>query len=547
MSLSAILGLIGGLAFFLLGMHILSTSLKRLAGNRLEGILQKMTDHPGKGLLLGGLITIAMQSSSALTVMLVGLVNSGVMALQQTVGLIMGSNIGTTLTAWLLGFGGLKTDNILLLMLKPENFSPILALLGVILIMAAKPQKLKDLGMALSGFALLMQGMNAMSDSLSPLAENPDFVSMLTAFRSPFLGVLVGTLFTAVIQSSAASVGVLEALSMTGQVSVGTAIPIIMGQNIGTCVTAVLSSIGVSKNAKRVSVIHISFNLIGTLVGLSIFLVLDYGIGLTVFNRAITPFEIAAFHSVFNIATTLLLLPFTKFLVFIAEHVIRDSSEEAVFLDERLLRTPAVAAAECRKKTSSVLKAATEGVETAISLLSVYDAEKRNAIKESEEKVDEWVEECNSFLIKLSAEDVSPREGRMIGDMLQVLGDMERISDYSLNIASVAKKMQRSGFGGGKELLGMMEPINGEIGTTLQLLEEAYESRDQEKAMHMLEKADALIAMIKKAKKAELKLLRSGKGKAESGVYFSEYLTVSRRVVEHNRNIAETLLSQPAQ
>ncbi|MBO6213984.1 MAG: Na/Pi cotransporter family protein, partial [Lachnospiraceae bacterium] len=315
MEMSSVIGAIGGLAFFLFGMNVLSSGLKNVAGDKLEGVLQKMTDHPMKGLLFGAIITIAMQSSSALTVMLVGLVNSGIMTLSQTVGIIMGSNIGTTLTAWILSLSGVNTDNIILSMMKPENFAPILALIGVVFVMGAKEKKQKELGSVLVGFAILMHGMELMSDSLSPLAEIPEFANILTAFRNPLLGVIIGALFTGIIQSSAASVGVLQALSLTGHVTYGVAIPIIMGQNIGTCVTALLSSIGVSKNAKRVSIIHVSFNVIGTIIGLTIYLFCEWVLRLAVFDTTITPFAIAAFHSVFNVVTTLILLPFGKQLV----------------------------------------------------------------------------------------------------------------------------------------------------------------------------------------------------------------------------------------
>lgn len=330
MSLYNYISVIGGLAFFLFGMTVLSSSLKKVAGERLEAVLQKMTGSPVKGLLFGAIITIAMQSSSALTVMLVGLVNSGIMTLTQTVGIIMGSNIGTTLTAWILSLSGLETDNILLLMLKPAYFAPVLALIGVFFIMAGKDQHRKNIGYVMAGFSVLMQGMNWMSEALSPLAEMPEFTNILTAFQNPILGVLVGTVFTGVIQSSAASVGVLQALSLTGNVSYGVAIPIIMGQNIGTCVTALLSSVGVSKNAKRVALIHVSFNVIGTVIGLIIYLICGWVFRLHFLDEMISPFAIAVFHSVFNVASTIILLPFSKQLVQLAEWLKKDDEKEAI-------------------------------------------------------------------------------------------------------------------------------------------------------------------------------------------------------------------------
>lgn len=319
MDIFSVILLLGGLAFFLYGMHVMSSGLEHIAGGKLEHALRRMTSHPLKAVALGAGITVAVQSSSAVTVMLVGLVNSGIMQLSQTPGVIMGSNIGTTLTAWLLSMIGLKTDNVWLRLLKPESFSLIFALCGILMLLLSKKQKRKDIGSVFLGFAVLIYGMQFMSDAVSPLAAMPEFSGLLTAFRNPILGVLVGAAFTGVIQSSAASVGILQALALTGNITYEMAIPIIMGQNIGTCVTALLSSIGVSKNARRVAVIHISFNLIGTLVFLSLFCGLNAAIGLSFAEKSIDAFGIALVHSAFNIATTALLLPFRRQLVRLAE------------------------------------------------------------------------------------------------------------------------------------------------------------------------------------------------------------------------------------
>ncbi|MCR5451805.1 MAG: Na/Pi cotransporter family protein [Lachnospiraceae bacterium] len=541
MSIYNIISVIGGLAFFLFGMNVLSSGLKKVAGDKLEGILHKMTDHPLKGLILGAIITIAMQSSSALTVMLVGLVNSGIMTLVQTVGIIMGSNIGTTLTAWILSLSGVETDNFLLSMMKPENFSPIIALIGVILIMAAREQKHKDIGNVMIGFAVLMQGMEMMSNSLSPLAEVPEFTSILTAFKNPFLGVLIGMLFTGIIQSSAASVGVLQALSLTGQISYGVAIPIIMGQNIGTCVTALLSSIGVSKNAKRVSVIHVSFNLIGTVIGLVVYLVFAWIIRLPVLDETMTPFAIAAFHSVFNVVTTLILLPFSNQLVIIAKHVIKEDGAQAAFLDERLLLSPALATSECRNKTVMVMNKSVEGYCNALAMLNEYNRDQKDNIKQLEEEVDDMVDSCNSFLIRLSEKDVSKKDSATIAEMLHDLGDMERISDYSIGISKTIKKINRDDFAHKKELCTILEPINNELTNLLTNLYTAYENVDVSAAEEVLYNSGELVSKIKKTKKSNLRSLKDGKAAAEASVYFSDYLTICRRVAEHSENIAETL------
>ena len=318
MDIFSFITLFGGLALFLYGMNLMSQGLEKLAGGKLEAILRKLTSNPLKSLLLGVGITAVIQSSSAVTVMLVGLVNSGIMQLSSTAGVIMGSNIGTTVTAWILSLIGIESDNVWVKLLKPDSFSPILALIGVILMMSAKTSKKKDIGSIMIGFAILMYGMDFMSDSVSPLKDMPEFTSMLTAFTNPLLGILTGLVLTAIIQSSSASVGILQALSLTGSISYGMAIPIIMGQNIGTCVTALISSIGVNRNAKRVSVIHISFNIIGTLIFMIVYMIALYGFDLAIKDEPISPVGIAVVHSIFNISTTLILLPFSKVLVKIA-------------------------------------------------------------------------------------------------------------------------------------------------------------------------------------------------------------------------------------
>ena len=541
MDIFSLFTMCGGLAFFLFGMNQLSAGLEKMAGGRLEALLKKATSNQFLGLLLGTAITVAIQSSSAVTVMLVGLVNSGIMNLDQTVTVIMGSNIGTTLTAWILSLSGLKTDNVLLSMLKPANFSPVMALIGVCLIMAAKEQKKKDLGQVLVGFAILMNGMEMMSQALSPLSEVPEFVDALTAFRNPFFGVLIGTLFTAVIQSSAASVGVLQALSLTGHITYGVAIPIIMGQNIGTCVTALLSTIGVSKNAKRVSVIHISFNLIGTAIGLILYIMLDWGAGLSIFNDAIKPFEIAAFHSIFNVVTTCLLLPFSKQLVNIAESVIKDDGNQEVFLDKRLLLTPAIAVKECKKKSALILQDAAKGYMESMSLIGDYDSKSKDNIKELEERVDDMVESCNNFLILLSSKDVSDSDSEIIATTLHTIGDMERISDYSLNLSTVAKKMEQADYDK-KELKKNLKDTNKKLEILFEKIMIAYENDDVSKANEVREQSEELVDQIKKAKKSDLKKLRKGKMDAEISVYLSDYLSISRRVVEHIQNIAEAII-----
>ena len=377
MNIYSILQLCGGLAFFLFGMHVMSGSLEKLAGGNLQKILKEVTSNPIKSLFFGAIVTIAIQSSSALTVMLVGLVNSGIMELAQTVGVIMGSNIGTTLTAWILSLSGIESDNLFISMLKPENFSPVIALIGVIMIMGSKKEKRKDVGIIMAGFAVLMYGMQLMSGAVSPLADMPEFTGLLTTFNNPFLGVLVGAVFTGVIQSSAASVGVLQALAMTGAISYSMAIPIIMGQNIGTCVTALLSSVGTNKNAKRAAVVHLMFNVIGVVVLLTAFCIVKAVFAPSILQMPATMYGIAVAHSCFNVICTALLLPCGGLLEKLAVRLVPDGpqekAEQPVELDERLLATPPLALQQCRAVAEEMAACAAEALNRGLDAFSLTD------------------------------------------------------------------------------------------------------------------------------------------------------------------------------
>ena len=381
---SMIVGLVGGLAFFLYGMTVMSNGLEKMAGGKLERALNTLTSSTTRGILLGAGITIAIQSSSAFTVMLVGLVNSGVMQFSQTVSAIMGSNIGTTLTAWLLSLAGIEdtSGNIFLSMLKPSNFSAVLALIGVVMIMMSKSPKKRDIGSILVGFAVLMFGMSLMGDAMEPLSESESFAQVLVMFNNPVIGVVVGALFTGIIQSSAASVAILQSLALTGNITFAMAIPIIMGQNIGTCVTSLISSIGVTKNAKRVAVIHISFNIIGTFVILVAYSLVDYLVSLAFLDTAIDAFGIAVVHSIFNVTTTLLLLPFGKLLIKLAEVVVKgdDKVVEAPLIDERLLNTPSFAIPECNNVTVDMAKLSVKTIKDAISLVNKFDKKTADSV-----------------------------------------------------------------------------------------------------------------------------------------------------------------------
>ncbi|MDO4860094.1 MAG: Na/Pi symporter, partial [Bacillota bacterium] len=395
--------LFGGLAFFIYGMNQMSQSLEKLAGGKMESIVNRMTSNRFKGLFLGCAITVAIQSSSAVTVMLVGLVNSGILQIANTVGVIMGSNIGTTITAWIMSLVGISSDNMVVKMFKPESFSPVMAFIGIILIMVARTSKKRDVGNILVGFAILMYGMMLMSGSVSPLAESPSFTHILTAFNNPVLGVLTGLVVTAVIQSSAASVGMLQALSLTGGITYGMAIPIIMGQNIGTCATAILSSIGVSKNAKRVAVIHIAFNIIGTAVFMIIFYGLHSILDFEFLNDKINPVGVAACHSLFNLATTAMLLPFTNMLVNIAVKTVKTEPEPQIaFLDERLFSTPSLAVAECNKLSDEMAEKTKKSMILAIDTINDYSDEKFAEVEALETVIDIYDAHLGSYLSRLS-------------------------------------------------------------------------------------------------------------------------------------------------
>ena len=540
MNIYSIITLCGGLAFFLFGMHVMSGSLEKVAGGKLEDILKTLTSNPGKSLILGAVITIAIQSSSALTVMLVGLVNSGIMDLSQTVGVIMGSNVGTTLTAWILGLNGLKTDNIFLSMLKPENFSPIIALIGVIMIMGAKSAKKRDIGTIMVGFSVLMFGMELMSDSVAPLANMPEFTNILTAFKNPLLGVLIGTVFTGIIQSSAASVGVLQALSLTGSITYGMAIPIIMGQNIGTCVTALLSSIGVNKNAKKVSVIHISFNLIGTILGLIVYFVFKDVIKISGFDNAISSFAVAGFHSVFNIATTIVLLPFSNRLVALANIVIKENGgeEKRVLLDERLLVSPSIAIGQCKIKTVYMANQASKAFLQSIDVFDKYTEEDKDEIKTIENELDELEDELNAYLIKISGTDVSDTDGKKINGMLHSIVDIERISDYAVSMVLLAESMNKTKVSFSAGAKGDIDVLNRAVSEILVNAVECYTGENTKLASTVEPLKSIIDKLILNMRNRHVARLRTGECSGELGVVLTDYINYCDRVAGHCSNIA---------
>lgn len=545
MDIFSVFTLCGGLAFFLFGMHIMSSSLEKIAGGKLELTLKRLTSNPFKSLLLGAGITIAIQSSSAMTVMLVGLVNSGIMELSQTVGLIMGSNIGTTLTAWILSMAGIESDNLLMSMLQPENFSPILALIGVILIMAAKSDKKKDVGAILCGFSVLMYGMELMKDAMAPLTDMPGFDSILTRFNNPLLGVLVGTAFTGVIQSSAASVGILQALSLTGSITYGMAIPVIMGQNIGTCVTALLSSIGTTRNARRVAAIHISFNLIGTIVCLILYYGLNAIFHFPLTNMTITPLAIAGVHSIFNIFTTLLLLPFPKQLVRLANLIVPDKAgdkEKTVFLDERIMNSPILAVEQCREQVVIMGYEAKSAFLNALKLLDRYDQSLFDTIEKQEQKLDHMDDELGTALVKLSARELRVEESHEVFELLHAIGDFERIGDHAINLAETALDMYKNNYTFSETAKNELSTLFAALTEILEITLNAFEQNNDALAGHVEPLEEVIDDLTTEIRNRHIRRLQDGECSIGPGLELTDILTNCERVSDHCSNIGVCII-----
>ena len=544
MNIFSICTLCGGLAFFLFGMHVMSQSLEKIAGGKLESTLKKMTSNPFKSLALGAGITIAVQSSSAMTVMLVGLVNSGIMQLEQTVGVIMGSNVGTTLTAWLLSTAGIKSDNILISMLKPENFAPIVALIGIIMIMMSKKKKRQDIGTIMVGFAVLMFGMELMKNAVSPLAEMEGFSKLLVAFKNPLLSVLFGAVFTGIIQSSAASVGILQALSLTGTISYRMAIPIIMGQNIGTCVTALLSSIGVNKNAKRVTVVHMSFNIIGTVVCLAVFYGLDALIHFSFVDKSIGAVEIAAVHSIFNIVTTLILLPFSSQLVKLAKKLIPDSkeAEESVLLDKRLIATPPLAVSQCREKTVEMAHGAKEALHEALRAIFDYSDKAVVKVEEKEQLLDEMEDQLSTFLLELSAVSLTDEDSRTVTELLHTISDFERISDHAINMIEIAQEMERNSRSFSDSAKADFSTLFAALTEISGITVKAFTDNDTDIAVNVEPLEEVIDDLTQTIRDKHIARLRKGECSPELGVYLSDLLINCERVSDHCSNIAVSII-----
>ena len=541
MDIFNIFTLLGGLAFFLYGMTIMSGGLEKVAGGKMERLLREMTSNPIKAMGLGAIITILVQSSSAVTVMLVGLVNSGIMNLNQAIGVIMGSNVGTTVTAWILSLSGLESDNFFVQLLKPESFSPLLALAGVIMIMGAKKSKPKNIGSILIGFAILMFGMELMKNAMSPLADMPEFAQVLTAFSNPLFGVLIGTIVTAVIQSSAASVGILQALSLTGGVSYAMAFPIIMGQNIGTCVTAVISAIGVNTNAKRVAAAHIAFNVIGTVIFLTIYEIINSIWHLPFFEKAINPLGVAIVHSVFNIATTIMLFPFIKLLERIAIFAVpenKSGKEQEVIIDERLLLTPSFAISECSRLTVDMAKVVEYNLINSTKMLKSFHQRGADHIAENELKIDMYEDKLDSFLLKLSTKELSDEDSNRITQLLLTIGDYERIGDHASYILKIAETMNEKKQKFSPEAIEELKIIVHAVSEIFRMTLDVFANNNTILAQEIEPLEQVIKKNIRKVKNRHIKRLKDGLCSVDASFMFSDLMNDLRRIAAHCSNIA---------
>ncbi len=546
MTIINIIMLIGGLAFFLYGMNVMSSGLEKMAGGKLESALSKMTDNLFKSMALGAGITIAIQSSSALTVMLVGLVNSGIMHFGKTIGVIMGSNIGTTLTAWITSLAGIESDNVWMSLLKPANFSLVFAFVGILMIMLSKRQKRKDTGAILIGFAVLMCGMGLMGDAMEPLSEMPEFQEILVAFNNPILGVLVGAAFTGIIQSSAASVAILQSFAMAGGLSYGMAIPIIMGQNIGTCVTALISSIGVSKNAKKVAVVHISFNIIGTIVCLALFYTANAIFNFAFVNTDIDTFGIALVHTIFNIATSLMLCPFCKVLEKLANFIIKEDKTEQDstlgVLDDRLLAMPAFAISKCTAITAEMAQLANDNINRAISLMKHYDKKVVDKINETEELIDGYEDKLGNYLIKLSNCNLTEDENWQVTKLLHTIGDFERIGDHAINLLDTAQELHDKNISFSAETTREIDVITEALSEILYLTTEAFSEGDIERAKLVEPLEEVIDELVLQARAKHTKRIQQGNSPMVLGFILTDLLTNYERVSDHCSNVAVVLI-----
>ena len=549
MNVYDILNLLGGIALFLFGMHTLSASLEKLAGGKLETWLEKATSKPIKGVVLGAIITAVIQSSAATTVMIIGFVNSGLMKLSQAIGVIMGANIGTTATSWLLSLQSISgSDGFSFLnLLKPTTFTPVLAVIGVILIMFTKSDKKKTIGMILAGFAVLMFGMNSMSSATAGLAENETFCNILMMFSNPVLGVVAGAVLTAVLQSSSASIGILQSIAIsTGKVTYSVALPLLLGQNIGSCVTALISSVGANKPAKRVAFVHLYFNVIGTVVFLSIFYLLNAFISMPFMEESLNAVGIAVIHTGFNVLATALFLPFTKQLEKLACLTVRDDSNDEkltpMLLDERLLKTPSVAIEQCRNVCIRMARLTQETLKMSMEVVTTFDAKKCAEVIDNENAIDIFEDKIGSYILKISSKDLSENDSKIVSSMLHTIGDLERISDHAVNIVEAAEEMHSKKIKFSQQALKELPVIVDAVSEILDMSINAFVNNDVNLAKNVEPLEDVIDQLRSDLKTRHIERLRDGKCTIELGFILQDLLTNFERVSDHCSNIAVYLI-----
>ena len=544
MDIFGVLQMIGGLCLFLFGMETMGDGLTRTSGSKLQGILGSLTSSVPKGVVLGCVVTAVIQSSSATTVMLVGFVNSGIMQLSQAIPVIMGANIGTTATAWLLSLTALDGDSVFMQLLKPMSFSPILAAIAIVFMMFMKSEKKYNIGLILIGFAVLMYGMDIMSSAVEPLKDVPEFVSILTMFSNPVLGVAAGTVFTAAIQSSSASVGILQALCLTGSVTYGTAIPIIMGQNIGTCVTAILSSIGANKGAKRVAAVHLSFNIIGTVIFLLAFYGINALVGFGFMGDVVNPANIAVIHSIFNIFSTALLLPFYKQLEKLAILVVKDAPEKKVqdetlsLLDERFLDTPSVATMQCKKVAAKMAQLSRDSIMAAMGLIDKFDEDRFKYVDLLESKIDRYEDALSEYIVKLERQELSNEDNTVLSMILHNVGDLERISDHAKNISESALELNRKSIRFSPDAEREVGIYMDAVREIVDMAVDSFIERDVEKAASVEPLEEVIDEIHAEVKNRHIERLRKGICTIELGFVLSDLGTNLERVADHCSNLA---------
>lgn len=539
--------LFGGLAFFLYGMSMLSGGLENLTGGTLEQTLKKVTRNPFLSFFLGAGITIAIQSSSAMTVMLVGLVNSGIVDFCDTFGVVMGSNVGTTLTAWLLSLAGIGGDNFFLTLLKPMTFAPLLAFIGILFRMISKEEKKKNIGLIFIGFAILMTGMDFMSNSMNSVQEMKGFQSLLTAFSSPIVALLISILFTGIIQSSAATIGIVQALALTGAITYEMAIPLVLGANIGTCITAFLSSFGTNKNAKRVVALHIYVNVLGSVVCMIILYILKAS-GASVLSMTVSMFGVAIIHTLFNLVNTIVLIPFKKAIYKLCELTVKGDNDKThtVFLDERLFNNTALAVSECHRLTNEMAEHARDSLTKAIGLISSYKAETAQYIRENEELIDKYEDKLGTYLVRLSNNELSENLSHSIARMLHSIGDFERIGDHALNICKVAEEMHNKNIHFSDEAKKEIAVITNAVTEILNMTVDSFINDDIELAAHVEPLEQVIDTLNKKLKARHVARLQSGECTIELGFVFTDLLTNYERVSDHCSNVAVYTMQLPS-